>query len=64
MNQKTHLVNWPTTDPYKLAEGYRFVTVYKNGQTWYCSYYTEAKNKNKAVERAIQMLWLSLEDKA
>ena len=52
----THLVNMPTTDPYLLASGYRWVQVCHNQTLWYCSYYSESKDRKYAVKKAKSLL--------
>jgi len=57
MNQKTHLVNFPTKNPYNLANGLRFVQV----DEFFCSYYTQSKNRKNAIKSAKRQLKMRIE---
>lgn len=57
MNQKTHLVNFITKNPYNLANGLKFVEI----DGFFCSYYTESKNRKNAIKSAKRQLKTRLE---
>ena len=52
MNQKTHLVNFPTKNVYDLTNGLNFVEV----DGFFCSYYTENTNRKNAIKSAKRQL--------
>ena len=57
MNQKTHLVNFITKNPYNLANGLKFVQV----DEFFCSYYTENQNRKNAIKSAKRQLKMRIE---
>ena len=57
MNQKTHLVNHIRKDPANLENNnLRWVMVKKDGEEYFSSYFTEAKNRKQAVRTAKKLL--------
>ena len=57
MNQKTFLVNFPTKNIYDLANGLKFVEI----DGFFCSYYTESKNRKNAIKSAKRQLKMRIE---
>ena len=57
MNQKTHLVNHIRKYPEDLENpNLRWVYVEKDGEDYFSSYFTEAKNRKQAVRTAKKLL--------
>ena len=62
MNQKTHLVNKIRKYPEDLENSnLRWVMVTKNGEEYFSSYFTEAKNRKQAVRTAKKLLLKEIE---
>ena len=57
MNQKTHLVNHIRKYPEDLEnQNLRWVYVEKDGEDYFSSYFTGAKNRKQAVRTAKKLL--------
>ena len=62
MNQKTHLVNNIRKDPANLENNnLRWVMVEKDGEEYFSSYFTEAKDRKGAVRTAKKLLRKEIE---